>query len=367
MSTDNISEYMGVRVDPVGTAVGMNFPKVSSITNKSSVNKGQYGYLIDGRLNESFTAFNMLVDNKINVRRVDKTGKDVAAGDFVVPANANTQVLNDIAAKTGVSFNELQTDVSGISHAAKRLRIGLFQRYMGGNMDEGWTRLLLENFEFPYKSLMDKELKAGNLKNTYDVIILPDDSPSRMTAKNMSDREKSRWESYPPEYQSGFGQVGIDALKAFVEQGGTLLTFANAGELPIKEFKLPIRNIVENVSSNEFWSPGSTLRMNIDNSHPLAYGMPEQGLGLFVGNNDVYRVLTSAKNHNVSRIATFVDRDVMQSGWLLGEDIIANKAAIVSVKMDKGQVVLIGFRAQHRVQTHGTFKFVFNALVSGPK
>jgi len=367
MSTDNISEYMGVRVDPVGTNVEENFSKISSVTNASSVSKGKYGYLIDGKLNESFVAFNMLVKKNIAVKRVNKIGDAVNAGDFVVSPNANTNVLNDIAAKTGVSFTALETDVSSISHTVKQQRIGMYQRYMGGNMDEGWTRLLLENFQFPYTSLMDKEIKAGGLIKKYDVIILPDDSASRMTAKNMSDRAKQRWESYPPEYRSGFGQEGVDALKTFVEEGGTLLTFANAGELPIKEFKLPIRNVVENVPSKEFWSPGSTLKINIDNSNRFAYGMPKEGLGLFVGGNDVYQVLTSAKNHKVSRIATFVDRDIMQSGWLLGEDVIANKAAIVSVQMKKGQVVLIGFRPQHRVQTHGTFKFVFNALVSGSK
>jgi len=176
-----------------------------------------------------------------------------------------------------------------------------------------------------------------------------------------------RLASTPTEYISGFGQEGIDGLKAFVEQGGTLLTFGQAGELPIKEFKVPIRNVVENVTSKEFWSPGSTLKLDIDNNNPLAYGMPETGLALFVGNNDVYQVVPTAKNDQVQRIATYVDRDLLQSGWLLGEDVIAEKAAIVSVKMKKGKVVMIGFRPQHRVQTHGTFKFVFNALVSGPE
>ena len=63
---------------------------------------------------------------------------------------------------------------------------------------------------------------------------------------------------------------------------------------------------------------------------------------------------------------TFVDRDLLQSGWLLGEEVIAEKAAMVSVEHGRGQVVLIGFRTQHRAQTHGTFKLLFNALVGGP-
>ncbi len=301
------------------------------------------------------------------MHRVDKSGNGVAPGDFIVSAKANETVLKEVAAQTGVEFKALNEDASSVSRPVKRLRIGMYQRYLGGNMDEGWTRLLLENFEFPYASIMDAELKKGALKKKYDVIILPDDNLSTLTGKNRSGRIKRYLENTPPEYITGFGQPGVDALKAFVEEGGTLVTFANAGDLPIKEFGLPIRNAVENISSKEFWAPGSTLKMDIDNSNPIAYGMPKRGLGLFVGNNDVYQVLTSKDNHDVKRIATFIDRDIMQSGWLLGEDIIANKAAIVSVKMKKGQVVLIGFRAQHRVQTHGTFKFVFNALVSGPE
>ena len=61
-----------------------------------------------------------------------------------------------------------------------------------------------------------------------------------------------------------------------------------------------------------------------------------------------------------------VERDILQSGWLLGEQVIAKKAAAVSVKHGEGKVVLLGFRAQNRDQTHGTFKMVFNALLNGP-
>ena len=367
MSTDNISEYMGVRVDPVATSVGADFTKLTALeTEVGVVKKGQYGYVLDGKLNDSFTAVNLLFNAKVNVKRVDVPANGLNAGDFIVPASAKAELLKEIATKTGVSFKALNSDASA-GRSLKRLRIGMYQRYLGGNMDEGWTRLLLENFKFPYSTLMDIDLKSGDLNKKYDVIILPDDALGMMTGKNRSDWIKRRLEGMPPEYISGFGQEGVDALKAFVELGGTLLTFGQAGELPIKEFKVPVRNVVENVSSKKFWSPGSTLKMDIDNSNPLAYGMPELGLGLFVGNNDVYQVIPTAKNDEVQRIATYVDRDIMQSGWLLGEEVIAEKAAIVSVKMKKGKVVIIGFRPQHRVQTHGTFKFVFNALVSGPE
>lgn len=104
--------------------------------------------------------------------------------------------------------------------------------------------------------------------------------------------------------------------------------------------------------------------MNFDNTNPLAYGMPSTGLGLFTGGNEVYEVIPSDRNQRIERIITYPKRDILQSGWLLGEEVIAEKAAMVSVGMGQGKVVLIGFRPQHRVQTHGTFKLVFNSLVS---
>jgi hypothetical protein len=246
----------------------------------------------------------------------------------------------------------------------------MYQRYYGGNMDEGWTRWLLEHYDFPYTTLMDAEITAGGLAEDYDVIILPADRVEAMTGEQSSETDEGPYasgpESYPPAYRSGFGQAGVDALKAFVEDGGTLLTFAEAGAFPIEKFGLPLRNAVEDVPSKEFWCPGSTLWMQFDNSNPLAFGMPDRGLGTFLARNQAYVIEPTAHNDGIQVIASFPKRDLLQSGWLIGENLIAEKASMVSVEYGEGRIVLIGFRAQHRAQTHGTFKLVFNALVSGP-
>lgn len=364
MSTDNVAEYMGVRVDPVNTAVEGNYPVVTeTVAPVGTVTKGKNGYVLAGSSNDSFTALNLLWNNKVKVSRVTKAGNGLQPGDFIVSALSNN-LANQIAKQTGVSFKALDIDASGQSQPVSRQRIALFQRYLGGNIDEGWSRLLLEKFEFPYTTLMDKELKAGELNKKYDVIILPDDNLSRMTGENLGEFSGNRPDAFPPEYRSGFGQQGVNTLKDFVEKGGVLLTFGQAGELPIEKFKLPIRNVVKGVPSKKFWSPGSTLKMNFDNTNPLAFGMPTTGLGLFTGGNEVYEVIPSDRNDKIERIITYTTRDILQSGWLLGEDVIAEKAAMVSVGMGQGKVVMIGFRPQHRVQTHGTFKLVFNSLVS---
>ena len=370
MSTDNIAEYMGVRVDPVGTMVTANLTRVADTLDPTGqVTSGQFGYVLDGRLNDSFKAVNMLWEGGASVRRVNQESAGLRLGDFLVSSSASAGLVSQVADATGVDFAALNTDASSVSRPLARPRVGMYQRYLGGNMDEGWTRWMLEYFAFEYTSLMDDAIKDDKLHEKYDVIILPDDNVSAMTGEQASGggggfRGGGR-DAYPPEYRSGFGQEGVDALESFVENGGTLVTFARAGALPIEKFGLPVRNIVAGVPSKEFWSPGSTLRVDIDNTDPLAYGMPERGVAMFLQGNQVYRVNPSDRNHRVRRIATFVERDVLQSGWLLGEDVIAEKAAIVAVGHGEGQVVLIGFRAQHRAQTHGTFKFVFNALIGG--
>jgi hypothetical protein len=151
-----------------------------------------------------------------------------------------------------------------------------------------------------------------------------------------------------------------------VEQGGTVVTFAGAGDLVIDGFDLPVRNAVEGMTGNEFWSPGSTLKIDVDPTHPVALGMPQRALATFLQGNHAYETVPGPRSADVTRVASFIDRDILQSGWLLGEEAIAERAAVVSVRHGRGRVVLLGFRAQHRAQTHGTFKLLFNTLVDGP-
>jgi len=231
-------------------------------------------------------------------------------------------------------------------------------------MDEGWTRWLLEDFEFEYSSLLDPDILEGDLADKWDVIILPADSKDMMIGPLGSTEGRGPDpSSTPPDYRSGFGQEGIEALEAFVQAGGTLVTFSEAGDLAIDEFDLPVRNAVSGMWGNEFWSPGSTLKVEVDTSSPFAHGMPEKALATYLANGQVYETVPGARSSDVTRVVTYIDRDILQSGWLLGEAEIANKAAVVSVQHGQGTVLLIGFRAQHRAQTHGTFKLLFNALM----
>jgi hypothetical protein len=298
--------------------------------------------------------------------------RQLEPGDFIV-TSAPDALVADVARQTGVDFNALPGPVGSGTHPVKRQRIGMYLRYGGGNSDEGWTEFTLEQFHFPYASLMDAELKAGNLNAKFDVIILPSDSVATLTGERPANGggrgggggEGGAGPLPPPEFRSGFGKEGVDALRSFVEKGGTLLTFGGAGSLPIERFGLPVRNVLTGINSKEFWCPGSTLHARFDSNSPLAYGMPSEGLVTFLADSQAYETIPTAHSEQTEIFATYAEKNILRSGWLLGEQHLSKKAAALSVGLGKGRVVLIGFRAQHRAQTHGTYKIVFNALLEG--
>jgi len=366
MATDTMAEFMGVRVELLDDAVKGDFPKLTGpVPAVGKVVPGTFGYSFDGRLNDSFKAANFLLDKGLAIRRVDKAGDGLRPGDFLVAAGSEA-ILADVARLTGVDFTTLEGEVKQVNHEVKRLRLGMYQRYGGGNMDEGWTRWLLEQFGFPYTTLMDAEIKMGGLNGKYDVIILPDDATAMITGERagVSGGERGRpVDSTPPEYRSGIGNEGVEGLKVFVEKGGTLVTLGQACGFAIEKLGLSVRNVMANISSKEFWCPGSTLKVKFDNANPFAYGMPAEGLVVYLSGNPAFEIIPTDYNERYETIVLYADRDILQSGWLIGEENLTKKAGMIAAKYGEGKAVLIGFRTQHRAQTHGTFKLLFNALI----
>jgi hypothetical protein len=394
MATDTMFEFMGVRVDPVDEPVSGDLEKVAApIAVSGKVAQSSIGYSFDGRLNDSFKAANMLFDKGAAVRRVDKAGQGLRPGDWVVGPGSET-VLAAAAKDTGVDFKSLAVPVKERAHEAKRLRVAMYQRYGGGNIDEGWTRLTLEQFGFPYTTVMDAEIKKGGLNQKYDVLILPDDSTPTITGETPAagggrggagvaggrggaqvpapaQGEGGRGgeaggrggfgQNVPPEYRSGIGEEGVNAIRDFVRKGGTLITLNGAASFAIDRLGAGVRNVLAGKSTKEFWCPGSTLRVTFDNTNPLAYGMPAEGLALYLG-SPAFEV-TAPEAEHYETIVRYAGRELLSSGWLVGEENLAKKAAMVSAKIGEGRVVMIGFPAQHRAQTHGTYKLLFNALV----
>ena len=364
-TTDTMAEFMGVDAVPVKGDVEGSFEALTEPEPLAGgvVGTSQVGYLFDGRLNDSFKVLNRLFDEGIQVTRLHEA---VSVGDEKFPAGAfvaavgSEKLLAELAQDSDVTFYALEGELETEQSEVRRARIGMYQRYWGGNMDEGWTRLVLEQYGFPYQTVRDEEIKAGNLSERIDILILPDDSTDMIIGDKTEDRLREN--PAPPEYRSGIGEEGVEAIKEFVESGGTLVALNQACNFAIEKLDLPVQNILANKSAKEFYCPGSTLHANINTNHRLTYGMPDEGL-IFFWSGPTFRVKPSFSNERCEILVQYPERDILQSGWLVGEDQIARTAGMISVGYGEGSVVLFGFRPQHRAQTHGTFKLFFNALV----
>ena len=243
--------------------------------------------------------------------------------------------------------------VSPVANPVRRgVRLALYKSWTG-SMDEGWTRLVFDTFNVPYESLRDREVRAGNLRARFDVIVLPS-----MRLKEIV--EGRGRDTAPAEFAGGITDAGVEHLRRFVEEGGTLVCFDASAELAIKRFNLPLKNVLEGVRSSEFYCPGSILRLDVDTAHPLGAGLSRAVDAYFI-NSSAFD-FSGEGRERVRVVARYAERDVLRSGWLLGEKYLAGKIALAEVSLGRGRVVVFGFRPQHRGQTWGTFPFVFNAL-----
>jgi hypothetical protein len=166
----------------------------------------------------------------------------------------------------------------------------------------------------------------------------------------------------PPEYEGGIGQEGVDALKAFVEKGGILVALNGASDFAISEFGAPARNALTGVDRAKFFCPTSILRILVDNETPIGYGMPKEAAAMFV-NSMALDTFSPAYEWDRKVVASYPEDEVLLSGWLLGEEYLTRKAAVVDTKWKEGRIILIGIRCQNRAQAHGTYKFLLNALL----
>jgi hypothetical protein len=370
-----LSMQMGVDVDKFTTAVEARTEQITTAARPAGSVAGvaKAAYAIDPRTNEAFIAVNRLLKAGDAVSRAKAPfttgGRAWPAGTFLVAAGQGTLARIEQAANVlGLTVAALDVRPSGEAIRLRTPRVALYNAW-GGNMDEGWTRWVLEQYEFPYTTLRDADIRAGNLRGRFDVIVLPDATYDQMVGGFAPG-------TMPDEYVGGMTPRGANNLMLFASEGGTLVAMDSAGELPLRTFGLPIRNAVERLREHEYFIPGTLLRLSIDNVHPLAWGMPQQ-VAAFFAQSPVFEVGRSRRRETDTRepapappaginvVATYPGKDLLMSGWLLGERYLLNKPAVVEAAVDKGRVVLLGFRVQHRGQPHATFKLLFNAIYLG--
>jgi Zinc carboxypeptidase len=380
---------MGVRSVALGSPYSGQFEELERIEPPKGSIEGDDKpdfYAIRNRANDDIRVLNALFEANIEVVSLTKpAGEKPQAGEFnsvnqgtrkvdrelpidtvLIKATPESRAALDrilatvstrVEGRTGLSTNPrfVAGSTYGISELApstvplRKPKVALYQPWVP-SMDEGWTRLILEQFDFPYATVHDAEIRAGRLLERFRTILFPS-----ISARTL--REGYRPAETEPAYVGGLGPEGINALKDFVEEGGTLVCLEDSCAFAIESLGLPVKEVLKDQKTSDFYAPGSILRCNLQDGW-LTIGMPDE-VSVYFDRSMAFE-LTGSKDSKIQ--ATYAKGNPLESGWLLGPEKIQGKAALVDVSLGKGHVVLFGFPPQHRGQTHGTFRLLFNAL-----
>jgi hypothetical protein len=309
-------------------------------------------FVFDYRGPDAAKAMNRLLKDGARLA-LDNSSSAEPRATRVWVSNAPRKSLETVASELGMQIQTADGSAPARALGVKAPRVGMYSPWTGGNMDEGWTRWVLEQYDFNLATLHNADMR-GKLRDKYDVIILPDQNPRGII-------DGASGQGIRPEYRGGIGDPGILALREFLAQGGTLVTLGAASDLAIERFGVPLKDLKTGLTRDQHFAPGTILNVEIDTAHPLGFGMEAETTG-FYNNSPFFSLLEGFSSQKLNVVARYPNTGVVASGWLKGEELMAGRAAVVSVEMNPGRIVLFGLRPQHRAQTHATFPMLFNAL-----
>jgi len=392
-----LAYQMGVKFDRILEGFDGPFQKISGF---AKVEAGMprplpnaAGYLVSHEVNDSFIVTNRLLKDGEEVYWIKQAfamnGKNYPAGTIFIPSKQNTGAkVRNLEVETGVRFEPLTAKPSGEMFKLKTPRIALWDRY-GGSMPSGWTRWILEQFEFPFTVVYPQTLDAGNLADKFDVVIfvtgaIPAQArgggPGGPGGPGGGDEpvfgRMPRADELPAEYRDRIGNISaartIPQLKAFIEAGGTVLTIGTSTNLAY-HLGLPIASALTEknasgedrpLSRDKYYIPGSILQVSVDTANPLAYGMSEQ-TDVFFDNSPVFRLKPEASLRGLKPVAWFDSGQPLRSGWAWGQRYLQDGVAVVDASFGKGKLFLLGPEVAFRAQPHATFKLLFNGIYYG--
>lgn len=340
------------------------------------------GFTFSVKVNNSFKVVNDLLSEGIRVFRLpegDRNNPQSNPGDFYVQSSAKARtVLFRSAAENGVKVTALNTAPSP-TERMQPARIALWDRY-GGSMQSGWTRFILEQFNFPYTLIFPQRIDAGNLKKDFDIIIFvsgaipaPPRGESGAQGPGRGGSGGQNLDGIPAEYHHMVGSItteeSIPQIKKFLEEGGVIITMESSTNLAY-HLGIPIENAMVKTDENgrerslartEYYVPGSVLRAEINTDEKASWGMPSDA-DVYFSNSNVFRFGENASQMGLKKLAWFSTDEPLRSGWALGQEYLKDGIIAVEAPVGKGKLYLFGPNITFRSQPHGLFKFVFNQL-----
>jgi hypothetical protein len=320
-----------------GTVAGDGGPGYLVLPNSNWLYRGLGGRLSEG---EAF--------------RTTRSTADAPAGAYWLP-ELEADEARALATDHGLDLVRPATDIEDAAPVPVRMpRVAIYRSWRAP-MPEGWTRWVLDEYGIPWENVRDDDVRSGALSG-FDVLIVPSQDEEGI-------RSGHETGTMPEDYVGGLGEAGVAAVETFVRNGGRLVAMDESVDFAIDLFDLPFRNTVADVSTQEFFLPGSIIQLEVDPEHPLAWGVEADAVTLFARSQVLERTDGGA-TPGVTTPVCYADTDYLISGWTLGGDeYLPGRTAAARAAVGEGEVILFAFRPHFRGQPRNTFKLLFNALV----
>ena len=321
---------------------------------------GQPYYLLDCQSNYAYMAVNRLMDEGYTVHRCmdsfETESHVFKPGAFLVESMEGTvELLEELADSYGVSFHGV-TEPLESTFELRKPSVGVYRAWLP-NADEGWLRMVLDQYGFEYVNLYPEDIREGGLIDRVDVLIIPDMNRDAimdgMMAQSRMDPKR-----YEKKYRVGVGEQGTRMVHRFLEDGGTVIALNRACMYAVHDLYADAELVLEGVGEKEFYCPGSLLRVLVDNTHPIGYGYGREEAVMFL-HSPAFDVKDGYT------IASYPETDPLLSGWILGEKLIRGKSAVAEITAGDGTIVLMGCPPHFRNQTRACFKLLFNSIYYG--
>jgi Zinc carboxypeptidase len=321
-----------------------------------SLQRSASGYLIDDVANSDYYALFALL--KENVLAYRLTSGSFAKGTIYIPSAPGVEAkLAEVAKKFAVEIKAAPGPLTGEALEVKLPRIALYQSWVP-SMDEGWTRWIFDTNGIPYTRLVDADVRKGDLKSRFDVIILPDGSANAILhGAGGGERQGGDEPPTPTEFRGGMGDEGAAKLKEFVEVGGTVVALNKASTMYANKSAGDVTDVLDGVANKDFYVPGSILEVSVDTDDPIGFGS-KPTVPVFFELSPAFKAGGEARS-----IAHYISDHPLLSGWLLGGKYLNGASALVQEKQGEGRIILFGFRPQYRGQSEVTYKMFYNALL----
>jgi hypothetical protein len=312
-------------------------------------------FIVPPEPSASITAMSRLLDAGADVSwtraPITVNGRTFGGGAIVV-RNARAGTIAQLAGLLSLPIEATSSVPAVEAVQLRQPRVGIYEPW-GGAIDAGWTRWVLEQYGVPYTRVRAADVRDEAFPGRYDVLVLPE-MPDGLIIGGL------QGSAIRPEHRGGIGDQGLGRLRTFVDRGGTIVALGASSQFVVDRLGLPLRSVTGELDQETYFCPGALLRADVDSTHPIGFGLPARVHAMVIGNGAFEPTDRAAPG--IRTVVRYPQADLLESGWMIGEEALYGESAVLDVPTGRGHVILMPIRAQHRGQTLGTVKLLLNAL-----